>query len=108
MIASSPVITIPYSTGTVLELLTQLVDTVKNGSGTRLELGLVPMAGAFDRRTVRFPATQKAARAVLIDLLRSSGLRVSWQLLCQPGVEKSCYLNLHEVKPSVQQTGRRN
>ena len=64
-----------------------------NASGHRLAMGTIP-TNLFMQRQVHGGATAEVARDVLVRTLLSTGSKLSWRLLCEPGEDKFCVLNV--------------
>ena len=79
-----------------LDLLQEIAKAVSRGSETPIELGTIPV-NLFVGTRIRGGARDEVARSVLLRTLSATGVRLSWRLLCQPGL-RQCALNVHAVK----------
>jgi hypothetical protein len=81
----------------ILEATSELVDSLNKQQGRKIGLATAP-TNLLMRMSVEGGANNEDARTVLLRLIAASGRQLSWTLLCQPGAEKLCYLNLQLVQ----------
>ena len=84
-------------TKSVEQAITLLVQAVSKASQTKIEVVSGP-ASLFSRTMVRIGAQNEIARNVLVRALEATDRKLSWQLLCSGGSDKSCGLNFVVVE----------
>jgi hypothetical protein len=85
-------ITLEARDRSALEMLQAVLQHVRAQGANVLE-GALPVTMLAEAR-VQDGAQAETARVVLMRALAATGRRMSWQLLCGPGVE-ACYFNVH-------------
>ena len=89
-------VTIPTRDRTVATMIQAIVQQVRDNTGGKVYLGLLPM-NVLARARVADGAEGESARAVLARTLAAVPRKTSWQLLCAGGVDASCYLSVLPV-----------
>jgi hypothetical protein len=79
-----------------LEALTAVCSSVSETTGVPLIVGTIPV-NTFLHYRIEDEATNERAREVLLRILGAMKQRMSWQLLCDPGVHM-CALNIHSIQ----------
>lgn len=89
-------ISIPAANRDGLEMMSAFVEAVKR-EDPRLVVGTIPL-NAFASARFDFGAANEPARDALVRVMRAVSDRLSWRLLCAPGVGAICALNIHVVR----------
>ena len=89
-------VTVAHSDRDVFATIEEVLQQVRSPSGGRVVAGMMPTNLVLQSR-VSIGAQQERARDVLERTLAATGVNLSWQLFCAPGVDGQCALNLHRV-----------
>lgn len=91
------VVSVSTSATNALDQLANLAAEVGRTGKGGLALGSVPVAELLRSRT-NLGSGRSSARAQLVRIVDTIAPRLSWQILCQPGDEELCYLNIYQIK----------
>ena len=92
-------ISLPSLAHNGLQFVESIVLTVSKATGESVSLGILPI-NAFIQHVSTTNISSGEARDLLVDLFHEMGLRLSWQLLNDPG-KAEFYLNIHRLPERV-------